>query len=70
MRWVHDSRDEKAQKIIDRIVDSHTILTQLPDLRPGKVINEVLTDLVALCCQIHDADTIDKVRRETNIVHL
>jgi hypothetical protein len=64
MGWVSDSRDETAKEITDRIVDAHTILSKLPDLRPGEVINEVLTDLVALCCQIHDVETVDKARRE------
>lgn len=62
LRWRRQRKNPAAQKIIDSIVEAHSTLVALRSLRPGEVTNRTLGSLVALCCESHDADTINTVR--------
>ncbi|KAK4104458.1 Nicotianamine synthase [Parathielavia hyrcaniae] len=58
---VTDSRAEKVRWLVQSVVETHAQLLQLPHFRPGKAINHLLGNLVAVCSEIHDRDTVDKV---------
>lgn len=56
-------RRKKVQRIICCIIETHSDLLKLPHLRPGKIINQLLGNLVSVCSEIHDHDTVAKVIR-------
>ncbi|AEO57122.1 hypothetical protein MYCTH_2302937 [Thermothelomyces thermophilus ATCC 42464] len=56
-----DSTSKQAQWLVQRIVETHAELLRLPHLRPGKVINQLLGNLVSACSDIYDQEVVDKV---------
>lgn len=56
-----EERAAQVQNLVRRIVDTHAALLRLPHLRPGKIINQLLGDLVTLCSEIYDREVIDAV---------
>ncbi|KAL2269207.1 hypothetical protein VTJ83DRAFT_4053 [Remersonia thermophila] len=56
-----EERASQAQSLVRRIVDTHSNLVRLPHLRPGKIINKLLGDLVAVCSDIYDREVVDAV---------
>lgn len=56
-----DSKSAKAQSLVQTIVETHSELLKLPDLRPGKAINHLLGNLVSVCSEIHDRDIVQAV---------
>ena len=62
---VVDPRIGNVQRLVRTIVDTHSELLKLPHLRPGKVINQLLGNLVTVCSEIHDRDTVAKVIETT-----
>lgn len=58
-----DSRADKVQWLVQTVVETHLELLKLPHLRPGNAINQLLGNLVSVCSEIHDRDTVDKVCR-------
>ncbi|KAK4121253.1 Nicotianamine synthase [Parathielavia appendiculata] len=62
-----DSRAEKVRWLVQSIVETHAQLLKLPHFRPGKAINHLLGNLVAVCSEIHDRDIVDKVLSNPNV---
>ncbi|KAL1844210.1 hypothetical protein VTJ49DRAFT_3866 [Mycothermus thermophilus] len=56
-----EERAVQVQNLVRRIVDTHTDLLRLPHLRPGKIINKLLGDLVTVCSDIYDREVVDAV---------
>ncbi|KAL2192127.1 Nicotianamine synthase [Thermothelomyces heterothallicus CBS 203.75] len=56
-----DSTRKQVQWLVQRIVETHAELLRLPHLRPGKVINQLLGNLVSVCSDIYDQEVVDKV---------
>lgn len=50
-----------SREIVREILRTHEALLALPSLGPGKPINELLNNLVWLCTQIHDSNTVREV---------
>lgn len=57
-----DARSQRARRLVQSILDIHSQLLKLPHYRPGKPINQLLTNLVSLCSEIYDREVVDKVR--------
>lgn len=51
----------KAERIIQKLLKTHVLLRELPDLHPGDDVNGILSGLVSLCSQIHDREVIKLV---------
>jgi hypothetical protein len=47
--------------LVQTVVQTHAELLKLPNLRPGKAINQLLGNLVSVCSEIHDRDIVEKV---------
>lgn len=58
-----DARSEKVQRLVRSITETHSELLKLPHLRPGKTINRLLGNLVSICSEIYDRDTVEKAGR-------
>ena len=56
---------QKVQSLAQIIITTHSELLTLPHHRPDKAINGLLGNLVAVCSQIHDQDTVRQVRRRS-----
>lgn len=56
-----DSTNKQVQWLVQHIVKTHAELLKLPHLRPGKVINQLLGNLVSACSDIYDQEVVDKV---------
>jgi nicotianamine synthase len=52
------ARCETVKRVAGAILQTHSALLELSDLRPGHATNQLLGNLVSLCTQIHDADTV------------
>lgn len=64
-----DAKSQKVQWLVQNIVGTHAELLKLPDLKPGKAINQLLGNLVTVCSEIHDRDIVDKVCNATTPHH-
>ncbi|KAK3307862.1 Nicotianamine synthase [Chaetomium strumarium] len=62
-----DARSEKVHWLVQTVVQTHAELLKLPNLRPGKAINQLLGNLVSVCSEIHDRDIIEKVLSHPSI---
>lgn len=49
-------------EIASFIVGTHRELCALESYEPGELVNELFTNLVAVCSEVHDAETTRKVR--------
>ena len=58
---IADAKAEKAQCIVQTVVDTHSKLLELPHLRPDPVINQLLGNLVSVCSEIHDQEIVNNV---------
>lgn len=58
---IADTKAEKAQWIVQTVVDTHAKLLELPHLRPDPAINQLLGNLVSVCSEIHDQEIVNKV---------
>jgi len=56
-----DHKRAEALQICKRIINIHTELLKLNDLRPEARINRLLTDLVTLCSRIHSPEVTQQV---------
>ncbi|KAK4235197.1 putative nicotianamine synthase [Achaetomium macrosporum] len=56
-----DARSEKVRWLVQTVTQTHAELLKLPNLRPGKAINQLLGNLVSVCSEIHDRDTVEQV---------
>ncbi|KAL2256461.1 hypothetical protein VTK26DRAFT_1629 [Humicola hyalothermophila] len=56
-----DAKSQKVQWLVRNIVGTHAELLKLPDLKPGKAINQLLGNLVSICSEIYDRDIVEKV---------
>lgn len=62
-----DARAEKVHWLVQTVVQTHAELLKLPNLRPGKAINQLLGNLVSVCSEIHDRDIVEKVLTHPSI---
>jgi len=51
-----------AAQIVQHLVSAHDELVLMKSYRPSDRVNKVLGGLVAVCCKIHDRETIRQVR--------
>ncbi|KAK3365618.1 Nicotianamine synthase [Lasiosphaeria ovina] len=58
---------DKVQSLVQTITETHARLLKLPDLGPGKEINELLGNLVEVCSEIHDQDTVQQVLNHAGV---
>ncbi|KAH7018361.1 Nicotianamine synthase [Microdochium trichocladiopsis] len=63
----HETRTRAARRISKTIIDTHRQLLLLPDLTPGELINSMLGDLVASCCEVHTTCTVTEVLSNADI---
>ncbi|KAK3939644.1 putative nicotianamine synthase [Diplogelasinospora grovesii] len=64
---VEDAKSQTAQKLVQSIIATHMELLELPHFRPGKTIDELLGNLVSLCCQIHDQEIVRQVHENAGM---
>lgn len=57
-----DAKSQKVQWLVETIAGTHAELLKLPDLKPGKAINQLLGNLVTICSEIYDRDVVDNVK--------
>ncbi|KAI1865544.1 hypothetical protein JX265_006308 [Neoarthrinium moseri] len=61
LKWRKARQSGKSREIVDYVVQAHSVLIELPDLRPGPVTNKTLGGLVSICSESHDPDTVEMV---------
>jgi hypothetical protein len=57
---LENAKRDEIQKITETILQAYTILLK-SDLRPSEATNKLFGQLVSLCTQIHDLDTVQEV---------
>ncbi|KAI1269029.1 Nicotianamine synthase [Xylariaceae sp. FL1019] len=60
----------KAEAIVDEIVEAHSTLVGLPDLRPSETVNTTLGNLVSLCIRVYDSRTTETVLNSPRIQNI
>ncbi|KAK3370391.1 Nicotianamine synthase [Podospora didyma] len=58
---LEDIKTQKVHSLAQIIITTHSQLLTLSHHRPDKVINDLLGNLVAVCSEIHDQDTVRQV---------
>ncbi|KAJ4302433.1 hypothetical protein N0V88_002577 [Collariella sp. IMI 366227] len=58
---VLDAQSKKVHFLAQTITETHAKLLELPNLRPGNSINQLLGNLVSVCSEIFSKDIVDKV---------
>ncbi|KAL2130457.1 hypothetical protein VTI74DRAFT_6368 [Chaetomium olivicolor] len=61
------TQSKKVQFLVQTITETHAKLLELPNLRPGNSINQLLGNLVSVCSEIYDRDVVDRVLSHPSI---